>query len=1076
MSLFRVRRAPHRLVLIGVAMVAAAPTGAQRPAPTSTAASAAAPALTGSAELDALKRVKWRSIGPANQAGRIPVVVGVPGDRSTYYIGSAAGGLIKTTNGGVTFTQLFDDKDNASMGDLVIAPSDPNILYLGSGEGNPRNSASIGDGVYKSLDAGKTWKKIGLENTEKIPRMRIDPRNPDVVYVCALGRTWGPNEDRGVFKTVDGGKTWRKILYKDTLTGCSDIDIDPGNANIIYAGMFTHQRWPWYFSSGGGETALYKSSDGGESWTRLSGPGNTRGLPKGPMDRIGVTVHRADPNVVYMVTETKDEGEMWRSDDAGETWRMTSRDPNINFRPFYYADIRADPRNPNTVYSLSGSLYKSEDGGRTFRTIGRDVHGDHQGLWVDPTDPQYLISGSDGGWQISYDAGRNFEVVNTVSFDQFYHVAYDMEKPYNLCGGLQDNGHWCGPSQTLSNQGNRKNAWVTVSGGDGFFAVPDFQRPWLIYSASQGGNIILTDIRSGDQRSIHPYPNRVGSAGDAMENHKYRFNWNAPIVLDPNDPKTVYFGGNVLFKTTNFGQSWTEISPDLTTNDKSKQRSSGGPIVVDNTAAEFHSTLITIAPSPKDGNVIWAGSDDGNVQVTRDGGKSWTNVVKNIPGLAPNAWVSTIDASWHDAGTAFVAASHWQTGDYTPYAYMTTDYGATWKRITSNLPARGWVHVVRQDPKNANVLYLGTEFGIYVSWDKGARWHSLRNGLSAAPVRDLAIHPRDNDLIIATHGRGLYVLDDLTPLQRLGEAMASEAYVFDVRPATRWVLWNADGNLGQKQWVGENPPYGASIAYYLKSPAKDSVRITVSDATGKVIRTLRNPSGAAGVNRAVWDLRYDGSPPPRVAGTNPDAETADLGERFGFGGAGGPTVVPGEYTVTVRLNGQEYKKTVRVDLDPRAQATTADLVAQRDKALELRDLNTKVTSVIDRNSDLLRQLTALVENIRRNAPNEKEALNEAESALSELKSLRDEKLLRPIQGLGYRQFPRLREEVTSLYGSVARSVSRPTDAQVTRTGELQTEAVATQGEQQKIVDTRIARLNQLLKNLPHIVVPGGSIM
>ncbi len=1079
MPLVRVRRtfaARRHLASIGASLIAVAPIAAQRGTPPQPPAPATTVSLKESAELDALKRMKWRSIGPANQAGRIPVVVGVPGDRSTYYIGSAAGGLIKTTNGGTTFTQLFDDKDNASMGDLVIAPSDPNILYLGTGEGNPRNSASIGDGVYKSLDAGKTWRKIGLENTEKIPRMRIDPRNPDVVYVCALGRTWGPNEDRGVFKTTDGGKSWRKLLYKDTLTGCSDIDIDPGNANIVYAGMFTHQRWPWYFSSGGGETALYKSSDGGESWTRLSGPGNTRGLPKGPMDRIGVSVHRADPNVVYMVTETKAEGEMWRSDDAGETWRMTSRDPNINFRPFYYADIRADPRNPNTVYSLSGSLYKSEDGGRTFRTIGRDVHGDHQGLWVDPTDPQYLISGSDGGWQLSYDAGRNFEVVNTVSFDQFYHVAYDMEKPYNLCGGLQDNGHWCGPSQTLSNQGNRKNAWVTVSGGDGFFAVPDLQRPWFIYSASQGGNIILTDIRSGDQRSIHPYPNRVGSAGDAMENHKYRFNWNAPIALDPNDPKTVYFGGNVLFKTTNFGQTWTEISPDLTTNDKNKQKSSGGPIVVDNTAAEFHSTLITIAPSPKDANVIWAGSDDGNVQVTRDGGKSWTNVVKNIQGLPPNAWVSTIDASWHDAGTAFVAASHWQTGDYTPYAYMTSDYGATWKRITSNLPVRGWVHVVRQDPKNANVLYLGTEFGIYVSWDKGARWHSLRNGLSAAPVRDLAIHPRDNDLIIATHGRGLYVLDDLTPLQRLGDAMATDAYVFDIRPATRWVLWNADGNLGQKQWVGENPPYGASISYYLKAAARDTVRITVSDAAGKVIRTLRSASGSAGVNRAVWDLRYDGSPPPRVAGTNPDAETADLGERFGFGGAGGPTVVPGEYVVTVRLNGQDFKKTVRVDLDPRAQATTADLVAQRDKALELRDLNTKVTSVIDRNTDLMRQLTALVENIRRNAPTEKEALNEAESALGELKALRDEKLLRPIQGLGYRQFPRLREEVTSLYGSVSRAVSRPTDAQVTRSGELQTEAVTTQGDQQKIIDTRIAKLNQLLKNLPHIVVPGGSIM
>jgi photosystem II stability/assembly factor-like uncharacterized protein len=574
--------------------------------------------VRGSPELDALRRVRWRWIGPANQAGRIPLVVGMPGDRSTYFVGSAAGGLIKTTNGGVTFTQLFDDQEVASMGDLVIAPSDPSILYLGTGEGNPRNSASIGNGVYKSLDGGRTWKHIGLEGTEKIPRMRIDARNPDVVYVCALGREWGPNEDRGLFKTTDGGRTWRKILYKNPLTGCSDVDIDPNNSNIVYAGMYTYQRWPWYFTSGGGETALYKSIDGGETWDRLSGPGNNRGLPRTAMDRIGVAVHRANPDVVYMITETVDEGELWRTEDGGQTWQMVNRERNINFRPFYYADIRADPKNPNVVYTLSGGLSKSDDGGRTFRGIGQGVHGDHQAMWIDPTDPNYVLSGSDGGWQVSYDAGRTFEVVNTVSFAQFYHVAYDMEKPYNLCGGLQDNGHWCGPNQTLSGQGNRKNAWVTVSGGDGFFAVPDLEHPWLVYSASQGGNITITDTRTGDQRSIHPYPNRVGSAGDAMEHHKYRFNWNAPIVLSPQDPKTVYFGGNVLFKTTNYGQSCEVISPDLTTNDKSKQKSSGGDIVTDNTAAEFHCTIITIAPSPKDPMVIWVGTDDGNVQVTRD--------------------------------------------------------------------------------------------------------------------------------------------------------------------------------------------------------------------------------------------------------------------------------------------------------------------------------------------------------------------------------------------------------------------------------------------------------------------------
>jgi photosystem II stability/assembly factor-like uncharacterized protein len=1048
--------------------------------PQRTAPAAAPPPVDRSAELDALRQLRWRAIGPANQAGRIAFVVGVPGNRNVYYVGSAAGGLIKTTNGGITFTHLFDDQEVASMGDMVIAPSNPNILYLGTGEGNPRNSASIGNGVYKSLDGGRTWKHVGLAGTEKIPRLRIDAQNPDIVYVCALGRTWGPNEERGLFKTTDGGKTWRRILYKDPLTGCSDVDIDPNNSNVVYAGMYTHRRWPWYFTSGGGETALYKSVDGGETWERLSGPGNRRGLPQGLMDRIGIAVHRANPDVVYMITETVDEGELWRTEDGGNTWEMVNRDRNINFRPFYYSDIRADPRNPNVVYALSGALYRSDDGGRTFRTIARDVHGDHQAMWIDPTDPDYILEGSDGGWQVSYDGGRNWEIVNTVSFAQFYHVNYDMERPYNLCGGLQDNGHWCGPSRTLSAQGNRKNSWVTISGGDGFFAVPDLARPWLVYSASQGGNIYITDTRTGDQRSIHPYPKRVGSAGDAIEFHKYRFNWNAPIALSPHDPGTVYFGGNVIFKSTDRGQTWTVISPDLTTNDKNKQKSSGGPIVTDNTAAEFHSTLLTIAPSPRDPNVIWAGSDDGNVQITRDGGRTWTNVVKNIPGLPPNAWISTIDASPHDAGTAFVAASHWQTGDYTPYAFMTTDYGQSWKRITGNLPARGWVHVVRQDPRNPNLLYLGTEFGIFVSWDQGNRWHSLRNGIAAAPVRDLHVHPRDNDLIVATHGRGLYIMDDITPLQRLGEAATSDVYLFDIRPAVRWVMWSSDGNLGQKVWIGENPPYGALIRYYLKAEASEPVTLTVSDASGKVVRTLRNLPRSAGVNQTSWDLRYDGPTVAAVAvggGRGAGAGGGGGGGAGGrFGGAAGPYVVPGEYTVTLRVGSRELRKPVKVEADPRTSVPEADLVAQRDLGLALNELRGRVATLINRSNDLVRQLTALAENLRQNAPNERATLAQADSALSEVTKLRDEKLARPLPGLGYRQYPRLQEEVNSLYGMVTSPLSRPTDAQTQRHGELVNEVAEVERELQGIVDGRIARLNQMLRALPHVLVPGGRIM
>ncbi|MGQ0703101.1 MAG: WD40/YVTN/BNR-like repeat-containing protein [Gemmatimonadales bacterium] len=1062
--------------LLLIALLPTGVAGQNQPARMVPPIAAEPPGLNGTAELRAIRDLKWRWIGPANQAGRIPMMVGVPGDRSTYYVGSAAGGLFKTTNGGVTFEALFDDQSNASIGDLAIAPSNPNILYLGTGEGNPRNSASIGDGVYKSVDGGRTWKKIGLENTEKIPRIRIDPQNPDVVYVCALGRTWGPNPERGLFKSTDGGKTWRKVLYHDDLTGCADVDIDPTNANIVWVGTHRHQRWPWYFTSGGGATGVYKSADGGETWTQLSGKGNGRGLPEGDMDRVGVSVHRANPDVVYVVSETKTEGQLWRTEDGGRTWETVNRERNINFRPFYYSDLRADPRNPNVVFSLSGGLYKSQDGGRTFQTVRSDIHGDHQAMWIDPTDPSYILEGSDGGWQVSYDGGRTFEVINTISFAQFYHLNLDLAKPYNICGGLQDNGHWCGPSRTLSNQGNRKNAWVTISGGDGFFAVPDLAQPHLVYSASQGGNIVLTDTRTGDQRSIHPYPRRVGSAGDSLAEHKYRFNWNAAIALNPSDPRTVYFGGNVVFRSRNYGQSWDVISPDLTTNDKKKQGSSGGPIVTDNTAAEFHSTILTIAPSPKDPKVIWVGTDDGYIQVTRDGGTTWTNTVKNIRDLPPNAWISTIDASPHEAGTALVAASHWQTGDYTPYAYLTRDHGQTWTRIAGNLPARGWVHVVRQDPKNPNLLYTGTEFGIYASWNTGRQWHNLRNGISAAPVRDLLVHPRDNDLVIATHGRGLYILDDLTPLQQLGQAMTSELTLFDPRPAVRWVMWNSDANLGQKVWRGENPPFGAVFSYFVRDTVRQ-LRFTIKDSDGRVVRTLRDSLAVPGVHRQAWDLRYDALPPGEMvtAGGGPGGGGfGGGGGGFGFGG-GGPWVVPGNYTVTLTVAGKEMAKPFTVELDPRATVSLADLVAQRDAALELRELSARVNRVVGRANNLMQQLTNLGTTLRQNAPTERAAIDETRGALEELRAFRDTGLARPLAGLGYRQYPRLREEVQSLSGSVNRSLNRPTDAQLLRKGELEAETSAAEAKLNGIVNGRIARVNALLKNLPHIVMAGGGI-
>ena len=1056
-----------------------------------------------------LKRIDWRSVGPINNAGRVSVVTGVPGDPLTYYVAGANGGIIKTTNGGTTFTPIFDDQGSISIGAIAVAPSDRNVVYVGAGEGNPRNNASVGDGMYKSIDGGDHWKHIGLATSDKIARLVIDAKDPDVVYACVLGREWGANEDRGVYKTTDGGTSWKKVLYIDPQTSCSDISADPDNSNIVYAGMYTYRRWAWYLASGSGNTGVYKSVDGGATWDRLSGPDRYLGLPRKAMDRIGVAVAPSDPSIVYVISETTDEGELWRSDDAGKSWRTVSRDPNINFRPFYYADLRVDPKNPNRVFTLSGSMYLSEDGGQNFRSIARGVHGDHQAMWIDPVDPRYILSGSDGGWQVSRDAGKNWDVVNTFPFTQFYHINYDMQEPYHVCGGLQDNGTWCGPSNSLSGQGIRPADWVTVAGGDGFFGVPVLDKPWLVFADAQGGMLTITDTRSGARKNIYPYPNRVGSVGDAMLGHKYRFNWNAPIALSPQDPGVVYFGGNVLFRSRDYGLSWDVISPDLTTNDPRKQQSSGGEIVTDNTAAEFHTTLLSISPSPVDANVIWTGSDDGLVQVTRDGGKSWSSVFTNVPGLKPNAWIATVEASHYDAGTAYATADHHQDDDYSPFLYMTTDYGKTWKSIRGDLPDRAlWTHVVREDPRNRNLLYAGTEAGVWASWDRGAHWVSIRTNMPAVPVRDIQVHPRDNDLLVATHGRGLYILDDLTPLQQLAAAQTADAALFDILPATNWTSWSRDGNLGSRTWAGDNPADGALISYYLRTQPAGEVNIEIADARGEVVRRYRRVADEPGIQRMNWDLRTaaagaggggrggfgarggagaaggGGAVPDtslaalrarRRAAEEDDAESAGGGGGFGFGG-GGTAVLPGTYQVTLVVDGKRYTKPVTVRNDPRVEMTPEQVAAQHDLALELERLSQRVSRVIANTDDMLTQLGGLQATLRR-APrtgNSLAVLTEVDSTIKDLRHFRDSVLARPLQGLGYRQYPRLREEVQSVNGFVSRTQWPITAGEQLRSNELKGETDEAQGRLDLIIRTRIGKINELLAGTQHVITPGPN--
>ena len=1056
-------------------------------------------AVTPPSQAALLKRVEWRSVGPANNAGRISVVTGVPGDPLIYYVAGANGSIIRTTNGGTTFKPIFDEQSSGSIGAIAVAPSDPNIVYVGTGEGNPRNNASVGDGMYKSVDGGDHWTHIGLEKSDKIARLVIDSRNPDIVYACVLGREWGPSEERGVFRTADGGATWKKVLYVDPQTACSDISADPNNSNVLYAGMYTYRRWAWHLESGSGNTAVWKSVNGGATWERLSGADRLLGLPRKAMDRIGVAVAPSDPGIVYVISETTDEGELWRSDDAGKSWRTVSRDPNINFRPFYYADIRVDTKNPNRVFTLSRGLYFSEDGGQNFRTIARDVHGDHQAMWIDPIDPRYILSGSDGGWQVSRDGGKNWDVINTFAFTQFYHINYDMQTPYHVCGGLQDNGNWCAPSNSLSGQGLRQADWMTVSGGDGFFTVPVLDKPWLVFSDAQGGMLNITDTRSGVQKTIYPYPNRVGSVGDAMIGHKYRFNWNSPIALAPQNPGIVYFGGNVVFRSKDYGLSWEVISPDLTTNDPKKQQSSGGAIVVDNTAAEFHSSLLSIAPSTVDGNVIWTSSDDGVVSVTRDGGKTWSSVFAAVPGLKPNAWLATIEASHFDAGTAYVTADHHQDDDYTPYVYMTTDFGKTWKSIRGDLPDRAWwTHVVREDPKNRNLLYVGTEAGVWASWNRGVTWVSLRGALPIVPVRDMQIHPRDNDLILATHGRGLYILDDLTPLQKLAETQNNDAELYDVRNAIRWNLWNRDGNLGQRSYKGENPPNGAIISYFLKAQPAAEVNIEVADASGKLVRRFRRVPDEAGVSRVTWDLRYEaaaGAAPGRGAARAGGAAAApadttlqgvrdrrhaaaaggnDAGEEENFFGPAAVAVLPGTYQVTLIVDGKRYTKPVTVQNDPRVEMTPAQVTAQYDAARAIEGTQTRVTRVVASVDDLLRQLTAVQTTLRSpRDDNMAPALTEIDGTMKDLRHFRDSVLARPLAGLGYRQYPRLREEVQTISGMISRPQWPITEGEKLRSGELVVETDDAQKRLDTVVRERVGRINELLKGTPHVITPAA---
>ncbi len=1007
----------------------------------------------------AVAEAEWRHLGPVNMGGRVSAVAGIPGDPKTYWVGGADGGVWKTTNGGTTFEEQWDDADTYSVGALAVAPSDYNVIWLGSGEGDPRNSVSYGDGVYRSTDGGNTWTHLGLDDTERIKRIVVDPRDADVALVCALGHEWGPNEERGVFKTTDAGVTWTKVLYIDQDTGCSDLDLDLSNPRNVYAGMWMHRRRPWRFDGGGAETALYVSRDGGDSWAKVTT------LPDEPMARIGISVAQSSPNIVYMITEYPTAGTLFKSEDHGATWTMINDARDLNFRPFYYSDVFVDPSNENIVFTLSGGLSRSTDGGRTFERIARDVHGDHQSYWIDPEDGDRILSGSDGGWQISLDGGDNFHIQRNFSLAQFYHIFVDDRDPYYVCGGLQDNGNWCGPSQINEPRGIPAGEWYTVSGGDGFYTVPVPGQPNLIYSNAQGGYFRITDTNSGQTRSIEPYPLMVGSQGQGMFQAKYRFNWDAPIYISPHDPSTVYWGGNVLFRSSDFGFSWDEISPDLTTNDPAKQLDSGGEVYNDNTAAEFHTTILTIAESPVEQGVLWVGTDDGNVQVSRNNGSTWTNVRDRVPGLPEETWIGNIEASATEAGTAFMAVDNHRLDDFTPHLYETRDYGQTWRDLSADLPQDDYVKVVRQHPANPNLLFVGMERGLFASWDRGETWVDIRGNLPRVSVRGIRIQPQYNDLVIGTHGRGAWILDDIQPLVELAEAVEKDVHLFGMRTATEWERWSRGSNLGQSTFMGQNPEPGAWIHFYLSDAAAagldgEAVRIRITEPGGTLVNEFEHRGATPGINRAVWDLRWAGSDPIPGQGGG--------GGFFNFGPQG-PPAVPGTYTANILVGDVELSTEFALRGDPNVKASQADYEARFAAAMRVKDLENQLNGMVGTINDLHGQIGGLLESIDgKGLSNEDEILETAGSANEQLTTVRDE-LRRPPTSMNYRDWPRLIEQLRFVARGMTGPQARPTEGQLEVLTSVEADAQLRAAELSSIVEGVIADLNRLLDDAPKIL-------
>jgi photosystem II stability/assembly factor-like uncharacterized protein len=986
---------------------------------------------------DTISGLPIRAIGPAAMGGRIADIAAVrEKGRLTIYVGSASGGIWKSVDSGTTFKPIFDKQPSLSIGSIAIDPQNSKTVWAGTGESWVRNSVSVGTGVHRSRDGGENWEAVGLPDSEHVSRIIVHPKESNTVYACALGHLWNSNTERGVFKTTDGGKTWNKILYRNDSTGCAELAMDPQDAGVLYAAMWDVRREPHNFRSGGPGSGLFKSTDGGATWHELR-----KGLPEGDLGRIGIGIAASKTSRVYAVVEAKNHTALFRSDDAGESWTEANSSFNVSGRPFYFARLAVDPKNPDRVYKPGFFLTVSEDGGQSFSAAismsegetGAGVHGDMHALWINPENPDQLLVGTDGGVYQSLDQATHWRFLANLPVSQFYHVSFDMTDPYNVYGGLQDNGTWMGPSRAPGVIANRH--WRVIGMGDGFWAFSDPADPDYAYVEYQGAMISRFRKSTGEAKDIKPLP-RPGEPD-------FRFNWNAPIHSSPNQPGTIYLGGQFLFRSRDHGESWDRISPDLTTNDKERQhQENSGGLTIDNSDAEKYETIYTIAESPKDANVIWAGTDDGNVQITRDAGKHWANVVKNIPGLPVNTWVSTIEASHFDPSVAYATFDGHAGGDMKTYVYRTADYGKTWISLSTS-ELNGYAHVVREDVVNKNLLFVGTEFGLFLSIDDGAHWAQFKGSLPNVAVRDLAIHPRESDLLVATHGRGIYILDDLTPIRALTPEILTKEFVMLPSRASVLTLAASEQRFdGDSEFVGRTLPEAASIVYYQKKRhIFGDLKVDVSDDKGNLLTSIQGDK-RKGLNRVVWPERAKPPKMPPAAGLV-ENEFAMLG----------PQVQEGTYAVKVTKGKDTYSSEIKLVPDSRSKSTAADRALQHKTVMELYNMLGQLTFIVDATNDLRDQARQRAASATDSGL--KDQINGLVQKLEDFRST----LVSVKEGGMITGEKKLREKLGELYGGVNGYCGHPTQSQIDSTAVFQKKLDEAAGQFQSITGAGLQSLN-----------------